>query len=952
MGASNAVILERDKELAALAAAIAGAAAGRGSFVLVEGPAGIGKTTLLRAASTVRGPAGVQVLTARGLALERDFPYGIARQLIEPVRAATPPADWAGFLEGAAGLATRVFDWTDVPSVEDDTQYATTHGLYWLIANLAMRRPLVIAVDDVHWADGPSLRWLAHLAERIEDLPAALLLAARTAPDEPAMVADLRASRACQLYRLAPLGQEAAAALVRQRLGAEAADDLCLACHASTGGNPFLLGSLVTALRQLDAQAGDLVSAVATLGPGQVATSVLRRVGQFGDAAAQLTRALAVFGGPALLRHASALAGLPIADAAQAADRLRAADVLAPGSVLEFAHPIVRAAVYESIPPGERALAHATAARLLDEEGANAERTAPHLLRSEPASDPRVVNLLREAARAAGGRGSPATAARYLRRALDEPPDAGSRPAVLLELGLSLAGDRSPAASDALSEAVRLAADSADPAEHAAAAVQSAGVLGIWGHHSAVTQICAEALAAGPGLDQATRDSLQAEALVNTMIDATTAGQALAAAERRLADRDAPNYWQVPAALVAALRAQPPDEARDRLARVFATGMADIAPDSLIAAYSLLALIWSDDLGTAGRVCEAVLHAARERGSMSMVAHLSCLRSIIARRQGQLEDAAADARLALDFKLATSPPLAVAWAAGLSIDALTCLGRLGEADEIAAVTQQREPADGWIHTTVFRQARGGLRAAQHRFDDALADLAAAARGWAALGVTNPAVASWRSGAVTAHAAMGDMAQAAALACEQLELARQVGTPRAVGTALVAYAAAVPGQALASLTGAAGLLETAGARYDLAGALLELGALLRRSGRPKDARAPLMRAQDLARRTSATRLEGLARHELLAAGARPRRIALTGPEALTSAERRVAGLAAAGLSNRQIAQHLFVTLATVETHLRHAFAKLGITSRAELPPLLASDEPAAQPSALAEPTAPA
>jgi energy-coupling factor transporter ATP-binding protein EcfA2 len=141
MGASNPVILERDKELAALAAAITDGAAGRGSFVLVEGPAGIGKTTLLRAASTLRGPARVQVLTARGLSLERDFPYGIARQLIEPVRGATDPAEWAGLLEGAAGLASRVFDWADVPAVEDDTQYATTHGLYWLVANLAARKP-------------------------------------------------------------------------------------------------------------------------------------------------------------------------------------------------------------------------------------------------------------------------------------------------------------------------------------------------------------------------------------------------------------------------------------------------------------------------------------------------------------------------------------------------------------------------------------------------------------------------------------------------------------------------------------------------------------------------------------------------------------------------------------------------------------------------------------------
>ncbi len=154
------VMLERDAELTAMSAAAAAAEAGRGAFVLVEGPAGIGKTTLLRAACQRAGP---RTLTARGLALERGFPYGIVRQLLEPVRAAD---GWDGLLDGAAGLAARVFDWAEAGPVEDDVPYATMHGLYWLVANLAGRRPLVIAVDDAHWADEPSLRWLAHLAAR------------------------------------------------------------------------------------------------------------------------------------------------------------------------------------------------------------------------------------------------------------------------------------------------------------------------------------------------------------------------------------------------------------------------------------------------------------------------------------------------------------------------------------------------------------------------------------------------------------------------------------------------------------------------------------------------------------------------------------------------------------------------------------------------------------------
>jgi hypothetical protein len=147
------VILGRDAELAVLAAAADAAEAGHGAFVLVEGPAGIGKTTLLRMACARPPAPGPRILTARGLALESGFAYGIARQLIEPVRASAGPGEWDELLDGAAGLAARVFDWAGAGSVEDDVPYATTHGLYWLAANLAARRPLVIAVDDAHWAD-------------------------------------------------------------------------------------------------------------------------------------------------------------------------------------------------------------------------------------------------------------------------------------------------------------------------------------------------------------------------------------------------------------------------------------------------------------------------------------------------------------------------------------------------------------------------------------------------------------------------------------------------------------------------------------------------------------------------------------------------------------------------------------------------------------------------------
>jgi DNA-binding CsgD family transcriptional regulator len=935
---SHPVILGRDAELAALSAAADAAGAGHGAFVLVEGPAGIGKTTLLRMACTRRTAPGLQILTARGLALESGFAYGIARQLIEPVRASAGPGEWDELLDGAAGLAARVFDWAGAGSVEDDVPYATTHGLYWLAANLAARRPLVIAVDDAHWADAPSLRWLTHLAARIDGLPIALLLAVRSGPDEPVVLDELRACPACTPLRLGPLGSEATAALVRERLGGQADAELCRACHDYTGGNPFLVESLAAALREPGG--GDPLARVEELAPEPVARAVLRRVNQLGEGAGRLTQALAVLGGPVPVRQAAALAGQDIPDAARLADGLRAADVLAPGPVLEFAHPIVRAAVYESIPAGERALAHAQAASLLERDGADAERIALHLLRSEPGGSAHVVALLRAAAEAASGRGAPGPAAGYLRRALDEPPGPAARPALLLELGLALAAERSPAAPAALREAVEL---TTAPPEHATAALLSARLLGIWGHHDGAAVICRDALAR-PGGPGPAADSLEAELFANALISAAATGEARALAQGRPMAPGTSSAWRVNSAMIAAAAAQPPADALGHLAPVLADGLRDVPPDSLTAVYALLVLIWSEELATASGICDTVLSAARARGSMSMVAHASCLRSMIMRRLGRFDDAAADAALALDFKLATSPPLAVAWAAGLCIEPLARLGRLGEADAVAAAAAGRQPPPGWIHTLTFLQARGALRVAQRRHAEALDDLLAAGAGWRALGIGNPAAASWRTAAAAAHSALGHPQEAAALAAEQLALAREVGTPMVLGAALRAHAVAAeaghPGHSLAgeSLAEAVSLLETTPARYELALALADQGAFLRRSGRRADARVPLRRALDLAQRTGASPLAERARRELLAAGARPRRTALTGPDALTSAERRVAGLAADGLSNRQIAEHLFITQPTVETHLRHAFQKLGITSRVDLPAHLAGELP--------------
>jgi predicted ATPase len=155
-------LLERETELAAVTSLIA-ATPGGGRLLAIEGPPGIGKTALMAAAKALAQEAGLRVLAARGSELERSFSYGVVRQLFEPLLASLQAEERADLLAGSAALAAPLFDPAQVAAeAAVDSSLATLHGLYWLTANLAARRPLLLAVDDLHWCDLPSLRWLAY----------------------------------------------------------------------------------------------------------------------------------------------------------------------------------------------------------------------------------------------------------------------------------------------------------------------------------------------------------------------------------------------------------------------------------------------------------------------------------------------------------------------------------------------------------------------------------------------------------------------------------------------------------------------------------------------------------------------------------------------------------------------------------------------------------------------
>ena len=198
-------------------------------------------------------------------------------------------------------------------------------------------------------------------------------------------------------------------------------------------------------------------------------------------------------------------------------------------------------------------------------------------------------------------------------------------------------------------------------------------------------------------------------------------------------------------------------------------------------------------------------------------------------------------------------------------------------------------------------------------------------------IRNPGRSPWRASAALALTSLGERDEAIRIALEEIELARRFEVPRELGIALRAAGLAEGGdRGVELLAEAVEVLEDVPALLEHARALTDLGAALRRGGRRSDAREPLRRGLELAHRCGATALAERAHAELLATGARPRRAVVTGLEALTASERRVANMAAEGLTNREIAQALFVTEKTIEWHLGQAYRKLEIASRSELP----------------------
>jgi DNA-binding CsgD family transcriptional regulator len=813
---------------------------------------------------------------------------------------------------------------------------AVLHGLFWLVSNLAESSPLLLAVDDAHWADHRSLRFLAYLARRLNDLPVLLIVALRsTEPGgQSELLRLLTEDPASGVITPAPLSEAAVGRLLTDRFARAPAPEFVAASHAATGGNPFLVGELVSALSTDGlAVTSDNAKRVGRIGPQTVSTAVLARVSRIGGDALKLTEATAVLGG-ADLRHIAALAGLELEAAATAADALAPIRVLSPARPLQFVHPLVQAAVYAAIPPGRRSSMHGTAARLLAEYGISSDRVAVHLLHTEPAADPWVVEALRAAAIAATARGAPEQAAGYLHRALLEPPTMPDRGAVLHELGASelLAGE--PGATQHL-------ADALDRTDDPAARGEIALLLG----RAAVStgRLADARLLLAPVIEQLRQQQPQTVARLEAYRSAGGVWDSRFAEELQ---RDTPRLRTLaetagPAGrsllLLLAFRSAFEGGRHGDIVALIERGLdqgrlieSDTAEATEIT-WAVRALTFIDELDRADRVIGEMIADSQRRGSVTGYTTATAWRADVALHRGQLSAAEADARSALDFVAQHGIHFIAPQSLSFLGEAMIEQGKLAEA---AVVLEQAQlgPMQGSRPEIRFLHTRARARLARGEREAAIEDLrlCEAQASW----FRNPNVLAWRSSLALALPG-NSWAEAGALANDELQLAQKIGQGRAIGIALRAKALLSKGEEqIAQLLEAVSVLEICPSPLELARTLTELGAALRRASRRNQAREALTRALDLAAACGAMPLAARARDELVAAGARPRRERLTGVEALTASERRVADLAAAGMTNREVAQALFVTMKAVALHLTHVYEKLHIEGRAQLPGALA------------------
>lgn len=915
--AGASLLVERESEVARIAEALESARDGEGSLVLIRGPAGIGKSALLDHA--MRAWALEARLTSAD-PLESGMPLGVAEQIL------------GGLFEGPVPAET----------LGEAATMRAIHLAYREIESLTASAPLLVAIDDAHWADAESLRMLLYVARRLEGLAVVLLLTERTSdetPNEVVQLLDRIRDQATYVLEPSALSAEGVAGLLREHLR-EASDEVIGACVNETAGSPLLVNWLANRLSTEDTPtSSEGIRRLVAAG----ADELLVRIRRLGAGAELVARSTALLGNDASLDRIAALAGLDRSEATAELGRLQRAGILADDDVPRFLHPLVRTAVVSSMTRGERAALSHEAARVLHAGGASDDRVALRLADAGGSDELWATGVLRSAAASAIAAGAPETAARYLRLALPRAGRGEEHARMLMELAQAEAFLGEPAHEERFEEALK---GIGDPVEAARACARLADIA-ITTRHEARRGIdlLLRAIELLDGADRELESQLVAMMAAFVAMISERPTEAVDLLRQRivalLADpppepTQGERMLLAQATMLLAFTMAADREACVELAKPLMEPVMEPdgpgLPPSVLSPFSSV-LVACDEFSAAAGLLDRAIADSGEWGTFANHVWLLGARALVKLRVGDPTGALLDARDAttLGDEVGVRAP---------RNDIVGCLAAL-EAEGVEAADAYLHDAEGSeLHGALMQGdlefVRGRIALAAGDMERALDHLLEAGRILRDRGNMNPSYSAWQSYAALAALGSGDHDRACALVTEALELAERFGSASGIGVALRA-AGLVDGdeRGLKQLMRSVEVLEGSPAMLERAHSQFELGRALRRANKPTDARARLEAAVDLAH---ACRAQPLVEHglsELRTLGLRPRRPAVTGLDALTPAELRTVRMAADGKTNKEIAQAHFLAVRTVESHLTSAYRKLQIISRDGLRPLLGS-----------------
>lgn len=888
---------------------------GQGGALFVIGEAGLGKTAVIEQAGSLAGP-DFKIGLGRGDPMETMLAFGLLSQSMQG-------------LGGHGLLEPR-------PAGESNTDRRAAQFfavLRWLEGQAG---PLLWALDDLHWADGDSLALISFLCRRVSSLPVAVIGTLRPWPSAAREVAQsLTLSSAAAVERLHPLSEAATRALLTARLGREPGEEVARHAWTLAGGNPLLLEQVALAIQQ-----GEDLPAPARVSPRLADEMLLARFAGLPPSGMQLVRAASVLGARFKMDVAADVAQLPDHDIDVAVDAIWHSGLVrvsGHGAVVEFVHPLFQQAVYEGLGPPVLSRLHARAFSALARRGAEAE-AGEHAIRGHLVGNAEAIRVLEDGGRAALRAGALGAACKHLAAAAELAGDQ-VRPDLLLVLGEALLAAGRPV--EAIQTCERLCSN---PALPALARVQALRMLGRALSSTGAYERAAVRFDEAVQIAQSNDATAAVQILLDYALTSWLSGgpaRALPLAERarRLAQnaddavrRGADATWgfialqagDVAGLEATAVAAEP--VARDPLAHPREVSWT-WGP---LTTYGLAATD-TERLSEADRVFRIAVDAAERLGAAEAVATLRILHAYTLMRMGRLDDALA--LITLTDELLELVPMAQAYAATARANILQFMGRL---DESQALCDQAEPAALAYGESVALLFLWDVRGRRWLLEGRLVDCSDLYLKLEAvsnrMGIGEPCLVPWARHALLAHTGVGRLADASRVLewLERCAAALPCRWPRiAIATGKGALAEAAGDRVMAD-----GLFHEALRLHDglelpiqKVETLHQYGAFLRRSGQPSRARSVLTEALRLAEDHGAHWLANQVHRELASAGGRRRR--REEPERLTSQEQRVAELAAGGLTNKEIAQRLWLHVSTVESHLQQVYSKLGIRSRRQL-----------------------